>query len=185
MRLLVVRHAIAMDRAEFHREQIARVKATGKDEDIENSDDLRPLTDDGIKKMRRNARGLAELVAKPDLLLASPLVRAQQTAVILSAVWLGLKVTECEELQPGTEASVFCNWLKAQSLDRDRDALIAIVGHEPNLSGLVSWFLCGQTKSLFELKKGGACLLDFPAGAGKASGRFQWLATPSMLRACK
>src|SRR5918912_545668 len=44
MRLLVVRHAIAMDRAEFAR--------SGKD------DSERPLTKDGRNKMAKGARGL-------------------------------------------------------------------------------------------------------------------------------
>jgi phosphohistidine phosphatase len=44
MKLLIVRHAIAEEREDFAR--------TGKD------DRLRPLTDDGRKRMKQGARGL-------------------------------------------------------------------------------------------------------------------------------
>ncbi|MES2857246.1 MAG: phosphoglycerate mutase family protein, partial [Bdellovibrionota bacterium] len=71
MKLLVVRHAIAMKREDFK----------GK------SDDSRPLTEAGISKMKRNAEGLASLVSAPALLVTSPLVRAVQTFDILRETW--------------------------------------------------------------------------------------------------
>ena len=61
MRLLLIRHAIAEEREDFAR--------TGKD------DGLRPLTDDGRKKMKQAARGLRGLVPDIDLLATSPLTR--------------------------------------------------------------------------------------------------------------
>lgn len=70
MKLLVVRHAVAMEREEFAR--------TGQ------SDDLRPLTADGARKMRRVARGLRAEIETLDLLVTSPLVRAVQTAGIVA-----------------------------------------------------------------------------------------------------
>lgn len=74
MNLLVVRHGVAMDKAEFV-----------------GNDDLRPLTLDGIRKMKKNARGLSHLTPRPSLLASSPLVRAQQTAEILVDRWQASK----------------------------------------------------------------------------------------------
>ena len=45
--------------------------------------------------------------------------------------------------------------------------------------------MSGSRRSEIELKKGGACLLEFVAeegGVGKKNGRLVWLATPKILR---
>lgn len=70
MKLLVIRHAIAMERGEF--------AATG------NPDDLRPLTEKGARKMARIARGLKNEVETLDILATSPLTRAVETARIVA-----------------------------------------------------------------------------------------------------
>ena len=72
MKLLLIRHAIAEEREDFEK--------TGKD------DRLRPLTDEGRKKMKQAARGLKEVVPHVDLLATSPLTRAAQTGAILDTV---------------------------------------------------------------------------------------------------
>jgi phosphohistidine phosphatase len=84
MKVLIIRHAIAEERDDFAR--------TGKD------DRLRPLTDEGRKKMKQAARGLKALVPEIDLLATSPLTRAAQTAAVLDSVYGGLSEVEIEEL---------------------------------------------------------------------------------------
>src|SRR5260370_27632219 len=86
MKLLIIRHAIAEDREDFAR--------TGKD------DSLRPITDEGKKKMKQGARGLRTLVPEIDLLATSPLTRAAQTAAVLDSVYGGLRRVENTELAP-------------------------------------------------------------------------------------
>ncbi len=70
MRLLIVRHAIAV--------------AAGMP-GIPDAE--RPLTPAGAKKFRAAAKGLAAILDPPDVLLASPLLRARQTAEIAAAAW--------------------------------------------------------------------------------------------------
>src|SRR5262249_31041428 len=77
MKLLLIRHAIAEEREDFAR--------TGKD------DRLRPLTDEGRKRMKQAARGLLETLPEIDLLATSPLTRAAQTGAIVDSVYGGLK----------------------------------------------------------------------------------------------
>ena len=48
-------------------------------------DTKRPLTEEGIVRMRKAARGLARLGVAVDVVLTSPLVRARQTADIVAA----------------------------------------------------------------------------------------------------
>ena len=66
MKLLLLRHVVAGDRAAF--------AATGKE------DRLRPLTDDGRKKMRRIADALVGLLPELALIATSPFVRCRESA---------------------------------------------------------------------------------------------------------
>jgi phosphohistidine phosphatase len=163
VQLLVIRHAIAVDRTTF--------AATGKD------DDLRPLTDDGSRKMGRAARGLQRVAGRPDVLATSPLTRAQQTAKIVADVYAMTVSETVEALRPDSSPSMFADWAK----ERNADA-IAIVGHEPHLSELVSWLMCGAAQSHVALKKGGACLLAFDGPVRRSGGTLKWLLTPAQLR---
>jgi phosphohistidine phosphatase len=82
-------------------------------------------------------------------------------------------------LLPGTEASALASALS----EHGYEGVLAVVGHEPHLSGWVSWCLTGDTRPVLELRKGGACLLRFPANV-VASGQAQllWLVTPGIAR---
>ena len=47
-------------------------------------DNKRPLTDEGMSRMRKAMRGLARMGVSLDVVLTSPLVRARQTADIVA-----------------------------------------------------------------------------------------------------
>lgn len=163
MKLLLVRHAIAEDREDFAR--------TGKD------DRLRPLTDEGRKKMKQAARGLRTLVPEIDLLATSPLTRAAQTGAILDSVYGGIDVVEIEELSPETTPEAFLRWLRRQKED-----LVAAVGHEPSLSQILGWLLTGTDRKLFAFRKGGACLLELGDEPAGGTATLLWALTPGQLR---
>jgi phosphohistidine phosphatase len=164
MRLLLVRHAIAEEQEDFAR--------TGKD------DRLRPLTDEGRKKMKQAARGLRSLVAEIDLLATSPLTRAAQTGAILDSVFGGIDVVEIEELSPETTPEQFLRWLRQQ-----KGGLIGAVGHEPSLSQILGWLLTGTDRRLFAFRKGGACLLELGDDPAGGTATLLWALTPAQLRA--
>ncbi len=165
MRLLVIRHAIAEEREDFAR--------TGRD------DRLRPLTDEGRKKMKQAARGLRGLAPGIDLLATSPLTRAAQTGAILDSVYGGLEEVEIEELAPDASPTAFLGWLR----QHQKKECVAVVGHEPSLSLILSWLLTGNERRIFAFRKGGACLLDFPAEIGAGTATLLWALTPAQLRA--
>lgn len=144
MELLIIRHAIAEDREDFAR--------TGKD------DCLRPITDEGRKRMKQGARGLKRLVPEIDLLATSPLTRAAQTGAVLDSVYGGLREVEIAELEPEASPVEFLSWLRKQAVES-----VAVVGHEPSISLIVSWLLTGTEKRLLSFRKGGACLSSSPA----------------------
>ncbi|HXO19947.1 MAG TPA: histidine phosphatase family protein [Thermoanaerobaculia bacterium] len=163
MKLLVIRHAIAEEREDFAR--------TGKD------DRLRPLTDDGRKKMKLAARGLKHQVPEIDLLATSPLTRAAQTGAVLDTVYGGLSEVEIDELSPETAPMDFLRWLRKQ-----KSETIAVVGHEPSISLILSWLLTGSERRLFSFRKGGACLIEFAGEVGAGTATLLWALTPAQLR---
>jgi phosphohistidine phosphatase len=164
MDLLVVRHAIAEDRAVFGK--------TGKD------DGERPLTDAGRKRFEKGARGLRRLVPEIDLVATSTLARAVQTGELLADAFGGMRTVRIEELAPDASPEALLPWLRGQR----RRELVAIVGHEPHLSTLVELLLTGRQTGFVELKKGGACLLALPKAAAPGGAELRWLLTAGQLR---
>jgi phosphohistidine phosphatase len=164
MDLLVVRHAIAEDREEFARSA--------------RDDGERPLTDDGRRKFEKGARGLRELVPSIDVLATSSLARAVQTGEILEAAYGIGRPVRLAELAPDAEPSSLVPWLRRQR----RRSLVAIVGHEPHLSGVVEVLLTGRRAEFVELKKGGACLLSLGGEPQPGRAQLRWLLTAGQLR---
>lgn len=165
MDLLIIRHAPAQDRDEF--------AATGL------PDEQRPLTQRGVKRMTAAGRGLMTLALPVERMVASPLVRACQTADILTSA-LELKGYDIDEvLAPGTPVATVEEWLRKQP----KVECLALVGHEPDLGELVAYLLCGQPGSQFPLKKGAALLLRFDQDIRAGSGRLIWSLPPAVLRA--
>jgi phosphohistidine phosphatase len=164
MMVLVIRHAIAEERDAF--------AESGK------PDDERPITANGRRRMERGARGLRTLVPRINLLATSPLVRAQQTAAVVAKVYRTEVGEKTEALSPSAPLDQFAKWLAPHS---DLD-VIAVVGHEPHLSALVTWLLSGISDSRIEFKKGGACLLEVDGQPGAGGAKLHWLLTPRALR---
>jgi phosphohistidine phosphatase len=138
MQLLVIRHAIAEDRETF--------AATGED------DARRPLTKRGERKMKDVVAGLRRIVPTIDVLGASSLLRAQQTAEIVARAYGDLPVHTVAALAPESEPKSLVRWLRQHS----NDNVVAVVGHEPHL--------------------------DLPARVDDGGATLQWLLTPSQLR---
>jgi phosphohistidine phosphatase len=139
-------------------------------------DDERPLTAAGEIKFRAAARGLARIAPRPDVLLTSPLPRAQATAEIAARAF--------KRMEPKVEPA-----LAGQSLDgifaalttHPRDATVALVGHEPTLGTLLARMLGSAQAERLAFKKGGAALVDLPDGPA-APGRLIWFLDPRVLR---
>jgi phosphohistidine phosphatase len=168
MNLLVIRHAIAEDREVF--------AASGR------SDDQRPLTEAGRSKMRRAAEGLRLTCPRVAVLASSPLLRARETAEIVAPALRVTRVEIVEALRPDRAFEELTDWLRGRVAPNGEDIAAAVVGHEPHLSGLVTWLMTGSSESRIELKKGGACLLEFDRAPAAGAAILRWALTPSQLR---
>jgi phosphohistidine phosphatase len=143
-------------------------------------DTKRPLSGEGVSRMRKGARGLAHLNVSVEVVLTSPLVRARQTAEILAGeLEPRPSRVNVDSLAPdGTYAAVVADLEK-----HARKTRIALVGHEPMLGELAARLI--GSRHPFEFKKGGVCRIDVedlpPAGPAD----LRWMLTPKMLRALK
>lgn len=158
MEIYIVRHGIA--------EEVAP----------DGSDESRPLSEEGKKKMKEAAAGFASLEKKPQHIICSPLMRARQTAEILAAA-LKMKVEEWKELAPVHSPAQVCERLrhlkKAES--------VMLVGHEPNCSELASYLLLGADGLNLEFKKGAFCRID-SRSPEPGTGDLIYLLPPAVLR---
>jgi phosphohistidine phosphatase len=162
MELLIIRHAIAFER-DRHRWP---------------DDALRPLSPVGIRRSRKAAAGLKELCKAPDRLLSSPLIRARETAKILTEVAGWPRAEIAPELTPGAGAAAVLTLLA-----KDRSKRIAIVGHQPDLSALLTASLLGNSGTIpIEIKKNAVACLAFDGRARVGHAVMKWLATPRLLR---
>jgi len=159
MRLIIIRHATAVQRGT---------------PDIADED--RPLTRKGERRFRDAARGLARVEPQPDVLLTSPLPRARQTADIAAAAWRKIKPKKAAVLAGGAFAEV------AAVLDKlPREATVAVVGHEPDVSELLAAILGSKDAAAFTFKKGGAAAVDVAGPLGQG-GVLLWSMPPRLLR---
>lgn len=138
MRLVIVRHAPAVDRAEW-----------------EGPDSLRPLTDEGRARAKRVLRTVAPLMAGIGAVWTSPWARALATAEIAADAW---------SLPLHRHAWLGGNGPAAGDRVADLpDQDTALVGHEPDLGELIGVLIGGPA---VPLKKAGIAILDGRAVPG-------------------
>ena len=165
MNLYLLRHAVA----------------AAKGDPAFASDSERPLTNKGIKKFRKAARGIERLAITFDMILSSPLVRARQTADIVAAV---LNKDSCiEEIPELAPESLPEQLTSALNNVQDKEHVM-LVGHEPFLGKLAFFLLNGKSNSdnSIPLKKGGICRIEINAVPPTEPGQMHWLLTPKQLR---
>ena len=164
MQLVMIRHGIAEDQKEF--------ALTGR------PDAQRPLTHEGVDKMKRGARGLREIVPEINLIATSPYVRAVETAKLVASAYKDVRIVIIHELVPTETGDAFVLWLR----ELKGVPVVAVVGHEPHLSKLASWLLTGHARSFIDFKKGAALAMEFEGAPAGGSGVLLWSLMPRQLR---
>jgi phosphohistidine phosphatase len=141
------------------------------------ADDDRPLTDEGRRKFREAARGLAAIARRPDVLLTSPLPRALETAEIAAGAWGGVEPTLEPALASGSVGAILAALARQPAA-----SLIGVVGHEPTLSTLLARLVGGADPDRLAFRRGGVALVSLP-GEPADGGRLVWYLRPRLLRA--
>jgi phosphohistidine phosphatase len=143
-------------------------------------DTKRPLTESGISRLRKSARGLSRLGVAFDVILTSPLVRARQSAeVIAGALDARPPVVTVESLAPGAQYQTLLGELEKHA----RRPRIALVGHEPGIGELAARF--AGSRHPIEFKKGAICRIDVEALPPPEPGTLRWFLTPKIMRSLR
>jgi phosphohistidine phosphatase len=147
---------------------------------VKGGDSERKLTEEGVRKMRRAARGMKAAKLSFDVILSSPHVRAKQTAEIVADVFgLEKRLELLPALTPDGNPKELLDALSHKHGKRKR---VLLVGHEPYLSRLISVLISGDTRITIEFKKGGLCKLSAGALEYGRCATLEWLLTPGLLR---
>ena len=140
----------------------------------------RPLTPAGRREMRKVAAGLRKMDLDFDLIYSSPLLRAKQTAdIVAAALKLGKKIKFTKALEPGGNQK---NLVTELNRIRPAPKNLLLVGHEPDLSQLISQLVTGQRADGFELKKAGLAKLKIKKLKFGQCATLAWLLTPKLLK---
>ncbi len=160
MEIYILRHGIAVERG---------TPGYKRDGD-------RPLTEEGVEKMRQIAKAMREMDLQFDVIFSSPYVRAKTTADIVAET-LGENVTLTDSLLPEANPPELIDEINDEKPQR-----VLLVGHEPDLSALISTLICGKRNADIELKKGGLAKLTAETLTYGKCATLNWLLTPKQLR---
>jgi len=134
-------------------------EALSKQEAGVGTDAERPLAPQGLDMVNRVAQGLKTLGIKPDRVLTSALIRAQQTAeLVASHLGCADRVEVCQALLPDQDPAAFLDALR----ELHAEGVILAVGHQPHLGQLAAQLVFGETRDGLALRPGGLCLIEFP-----------------------
>ena len=138
------------------------------------NDAERPLTPEGIQLIQAEAAALAHLGLQPDLILHSPLVRAQQTAeLIAEALGLDDRLRACDPLSPGFNHKALKRLLREHA---EREALM-LVGHAPDMGAVIQSLTGGAVK----FKEGTVAHVKIEKPDAEPEGTLVWLAPAELL----
>lgn len=131
MRIFFIRHSKAIDRAGWL-----------------NDDMLRPLSDRGFGVAKSFFKALSKVCSKPDIVFSSEATRARETAEIFCKYFGIQKFNIDSMLNPGFDIDKFLLLCGKNNNFNN----IAIVGHEPDFSEIIS-SLVGTKDICLEIKK--------------------------------
>jgi phosphohistidine phosphatase len=163
MNLFLLRHGLAAERG------------TGK----HPTDADRPLTGRGERKLRRVADALIAMELSFDRIFSSPYLRARQTAELIAHALKAAKILEfTDTLTPGGTSKEVVEFLDSLKPVPDR---VLLVGHEPNMSDLISLLVAGESNLSVAMKKGGLCKLSADVLSPRRCASLEWLLTPKQM----
>jgi phosphohistidine phosphatase len=137
-------------------------------------DSERPLSDKGKRQAERLARFLASTAFRPDAILTSPKIRAEQTARPV-ADHLDVEVT----IEPRLGAPFDLATLEEILRNAGDPERPIIVGHDPDFSDIAAELAGAPSLSM---KKGAFLRIDVDRPLRGGTGRLAWLVPPDLLK---
>jgi phosphohistidine phosphatase SixA len=138
----------------------------------EGDDALRPLTRKGRKQCDQLGHFLDAHGIRPDVIVASPKIRALQTAELVAGT-LGMTVRADARLAEDFGRRELAD-LIAESGAREP----MFVGHDPDISSLLAYLVDAAG---IPMKKAALATVDLEVGSGDGNGILRWLIPPDLL----
>jgi phosphohistidine phosphatase len=138
-----------------------------------DGDGARRLTERGRHALQAAAPLWQRLKLQPDVVLTSPLVRAVETAELLSeGITAPAPITD-DRLRPGATWDA----VAAAIAERPGVRRVMVIGHEPDLSDIAAE-LTGA--SAVRMRKGGLACIEFERDPRPGTGEIVWLIDPDL-----
>lgn len=146
----------------------------GDPEAWDRPDAERPLSDKGRKQAKRLGDHLASIGFRADAIIASPKIRAAETAQLVAERIEGT-VTEDERLAGSFDLDV----IEAILHDAGEPDEVVLVGHDPDFSELLS-VLCAAAG--VTMRKGAFARIEMDRPLRAGGGTLRWLIPPDALK---
>ncbi|MGH2567049.1 MAG: phosphohistidine phosphatase SixA [Bacteroidota bacterium] len=136
-----------------------------------------PLSELGAQQAEAVSLFLKAAGVSLDLIVTSPLVRAQQMAAPTKNL-LGIKkMITSKYLVPGSDQKQLFELLNSQRVET-----LLLVGHEPHLSTTIALLVSGDTSSRIEMKKASCACVEIAWPIEKGRGLLKWLVTVGQMK---
>jgi len=142
----------------------------------------RYLTEEGIEKPSKLAKGIAALGVHADLMVSSPYVRAMQTATIFGQC-AGISEAENTRLRRACFPAPIPPQFYANSPERKMHRRYFASVHAPHVDGLLAAAVAAP-HHITSLKKAGALFVELKR-LSPPNGQLVWLVTPKIFRKTK
>jgi len=164
MNLILLRHA----------------QAEKSDMKLYSDDDLRPLTEVGIKRQRKVAKAIHAMGLRPDRIISSPRLRARQTAEVTASI-LGRKdrLEFHNALGAGYSPTAVLEMISAFAPCET----VMLVGHEPDLSVIAGLLLGPNAGPIIKFRKSALLGLYFSHVPQPGGGTLEFFYRPDDLLA--
>ena len=142
-------------------------------------DRLRPLTIEGLERMREIVRGMLKLGIEFDAVFDSGYTRARQTTEAVTDAYRidSSDIQTTPALEPDHNPAEVLALLEANKTTKR----VLLVGHEPHLSLTVAFLIGGRDGDAFDFKKGALTRIDLQT-LKKGAGTLMSLLPPKVLR---
>ena len=141
-----------------------------------HDDSERALTEEGREKLRAVLKRARSAGVEPTLILASPYVRAIETAREAADVFgYHGEIEKTRALLP--EASPHDAWDEIR--ERKSETAILLAGHEPMMSSMAAHLLASPAVML-DMKKGAMVRVDCDRMGVHPRGVLKWMLTPAL-----
>jgi phosphohistidine phosphatase len=138
MKVLFVRHAPALSRVNWLRDDMDR-----------------PLSDKGVITAKKVFKEMSKIYDTPSVIFCSEALRARETAQLLSKSFKGARLVQSGLLNPGASFEDMKKLLEGETAES-----VMIVGHEPDLSAIVSALTANGSNLSIDFKKAALVEVD-------------------------